>query len=199
MRQGAGGLRHLGHDAHRRGQARGIGGQGADGRLHAEGLARQGQHRRRRPAAADGLLRGALCLGLRHPPGHPGVHPPARRRALCRCAGGDLPAQRAARHHRPHLRPPVPEQLHAAGLRQPAEDPRPEEGGAGKGLGRVPPPLAQARRHGLQAPGGRHRHGAGRPVGGLFPGACRAPGDAVRARSQRRRGVRAHRAALPPV
>jgi putative selenate reductase len=133
------------------------------------------------PLAADRLLRGALCVGLRHPPGHPGVHPPARRRALCRCAGRDLPAQRAAGHHRPHLRPPVPEQLHAAGLRQPAEDPRPEEGGAGKGLGRIPPPLAQARGHRHAAPGGRRRHGACGPVGRLLPGACRAPGDAVRA------------------
>ena len=104
-----------------------------------------------------------------------------------------------AGHHRAHLRPPVPVQLHAPRLRKPVEDPRTEEGGAGKGLGRVPPPLAQAGGHGLAAPGGGDRHGAGRPVGGLLPGARRAPGDAVRARSQRRWRVREHRSALPPA
>jgi putative selenate reductase len=34
---------------------------------------------------------------------------------------------------------------------------------------------------GLAASGGGGRHGPGGAVGGLLPGACRAPGDAVRA------------------
>ena len=49
----------------------------ADGGIHAEVLALQGRDRHRQPPAADRLLRGAVRVGLRHSPGHSGVHPPA--------------------------------------------------------------------------------------------------------------------------
>ena len=155
--------------------------QGPDGGIHAEILALQRRDRHRQCPAIDRLLRGAVRIGLRHSPGHSGIHPPAGARALCRCAGRDLPQQRLAGDHRAHLRPPVPVQLHAAGLRQPAEDPRSQEGGGGDGLGGVPQPLAQARGFGLAASGGGDRHGPGRAVGRLLPGACRAPRDPLRA------------------